>query len=84
MTRKLPLPPPPDQDWLTVDEAAAVARVSPKTIRQAIPADLSASRPGRRRLLIRRREIDRWLEGKRVRTHDVSAAARSILSRRQL
>jgi excisionase family DNA binding protein len=66
-----------------VDEAAAVARVSPKTIRQAIPTDLSASRPGRRRFLIRRRELDRWLEGKRVRAHDVSAAVRSILSHTQ-
>ena len=81
--RTLRQPPPADQEWLTVDEAAAVARVSPKTIRQAIPADLPACRPGRRRFLIRRRELDRWLEGKRVRAFDVGAAVRSMLNRSQ-
>ena len=83
MTRMLRPLPLSEQEWLTVEEASAVARVSPKTIRRAIPTELTASRPGRRRFLIRRRDLNRWLEDKRLRPHDATVTMRSILNRGQ-
>jgi len=50
-------------DWLLLEEAAAVARVSAETIRYWIKRGRLASvRPGRRRM-IRRGELEAFLSG---------------------
>lgn len=48
--------------WLTLAEIAAELRVVPATVRLWISrGQLSATRPGRRKLLVRRSELDRML-----------------------
>jgi excisionase family DNA binding protein len=53
---------PPTDPWLTVGEIANELRVHPATVRLWV-ADgwLNAIRPGRRKLLVRRSELDRVL-----------------------
>jgi excisionase family DNA binding protein len=48
--------------WLTLAEIAAELRVNPATVRQWIARGrLSATRPGPRKLLVRRSDLDRML-----------------------
>lgn len=48
--------------WLTLAEIAAELRVNPATVRLWISRrQLNATRPGRRKLLVRRSELDRML-----------------------
>ena len=48
--------------WLTLAEIAAELRVNPATVRLWISrGQLDATRPGRRKLLVRRSELDRML-----------------------
>jgi excisionase family DNA binding protein len=48
--------------WLTLAEIAAELRVNPATVRLWISrGQLDATRPGRRKLLVRRSEVDRML-----------------------
>jgi excisionase family DNA binding protein len=48
--------------WLTLAEIAAELRVNPATVRLWISrGQLGATRPGRRKLLVRRSELDRML-----------------------
>ena len=48
--------------WLTLAEIAAELRVNPATVRLWISrGQLNATRPGRRKLLVRRSELDRML-----------------------
>ena len=48
--------------WLTLAEIAAELRVVPATVRLWISrGQLNATRPGRRKLLVRRSELDRML-----------------------
>ncbi len=55
-------PTPPDDQWLTLAEIAEELRMSPATIRSWISSGtLRAMRPGRRKLLVRRSELDRML-----------------------
>lgn len=58
-------PEPPDGDpWLTLAEIAGELRMSPATIRSWISqGTLRAMRPGKRKLLVRRSELDRMLAG---------------------
>ncbi|MEY9184746.1 excisionase family DNA binding protein [Bradyrhizobium sp. USDA 326] len=58
---EIPIP-PPTQPILTVNEAAAVARLHRNTIRKLIRTkELPAKRSGRR-ILIRRIDLDAYLE----------------------
>ena len=51
-----------DDPWLTVAEIADELRCSPATIRSWISrGTLQAMRPGQRKLLVRRSELDRML-----------------------
>jgi excisionase family DNA binding protein len=53
----------PDSPWLTTSEAAAYARLSPKTLLRAIAAGRlrHARVGGRRSIRLRREWIDAWL-----------------------
>lgn len=52
----------PDDPWLTVSEIATELRCSPATIRSWIrKGTLPAMRPGQRKLLVRRSDLDRML-----------------------
>jgi len=52
-----------DDPWLTVAEIADELRVNPATVRLWISkGTLQAKRAGRRKLLIRRSDLDRMLE----------------------
>jgi excisionase family DNA binding protein len=54
----------PDDPWLTLAEIAEQLRMSPATIRSWISkGTLRAMRPGKRKLLVRRSELDRMLRG---------------------
>jgi excisionase family DNA binding protein len=54
----------PDDPWLTLAEIAEELRMSPATIRSWISkGTLRAMRPGKRKLLVRRSELDRMLRG---------------------
>lgn len=48
--------------FLTIEECAAEARVSPSSVRHWLRSGLKSVRPGRRRL-IERVEWERWLMG---------------------
>ena len=53
---------PPEDCWLTIAEIAAELRVNPATVRQWIARGrLPATRPGPRKLLVRRADVDRML-----------------------
>jgi excisionase family DNA binding protein len=53
--------------WLTKKEAAALARVSPKTIDRAIRRGwLRRVQNGVRKVLISETEISRWMNGSRI------------------
>ena len=55
---------PPEDTWLTIAEIAEKLRMSPATIRSWISrGTLQAMRPGQRKLLVRRSELDRMLRG---------------------
>lgn len=55
-------PPPPHDGWLTVAEIAGELRVNPATVRLWISKELlPATRAGRRKLLIRRTDLDAML-----------------------
>jgi excisionase family DNA binding protein len=57
-------PDTPDDPWLTLAEIAEELRMSPATIRSWISkGTLRAMRPGQRKLLVRRSELDRMLRG---------------------
>jgi excisionase family DNA binding protein len=57
-------PETPDDPWLTLAEIAEELRMSPATIRSWISkGTLRAMRPGKRKLLVRRSELDRMLRG---------------------
>ncbi len=52
--------------YLTVDEAAAIARCNPRTIRRACESgELVAFRPARR-LLFREQDVREWVESRRI------------------
>lgn len=54
----------PDDPWLTLAEIAEELRMSPATIRSWVSnGTLRAMRPGKRKLLVRRSELDRMLRG---------------------
>jgi excisionase family DNA binding protein len=54
----------PDDPWLTLAEIADELRVNPATVRQWVAKGrLEATRVGQRKLLVRRSELDRVLEG---------------------
>lgn len=54
----------PDDPWLTLAEIAHELRVNPATVRQWVAKGrLEATRVGQRKLLVRRSELDRVLEG---------------------
>lgn len=54
--------PDPDDPWLTLNEIAEELRMSPATIRSWVSrGTLKATRPGRRKWLVRRSELDRLL-----------------------
>ncbi len=54
----------PEDPWLTLAEIAEELRMSPATIRSWISnGTLRAMRPGKRKLLVRRSELDRMLRG---------------------
>jgi excisionase family DNA binding protein len=53
---------PPQDPWLTLAEVAAELRVNPATVRLWIARGrLPATRPGQRKLLVRRSDVDRML-----------------------
>lgn len=54
-----------NEDLLTTDEVAQLSRRSPRTIRNRVSLGLAPQplRRGEGRLLFRRREVWRWLEG---------------------
>lgn len=53
----------PDDPWLTLAEIAEELRVNPATVRLWVSqGKLGATRAGRRKLLVRRSEVDRMLE----------------------
>jgi len=53
---------PPEDPWLTLAEIAAELRVVPATVRLWIArGQLPATRPGQRKLLVRRSDVDRML-----------------------
>jgi excisionase family DNA binding protein len=55
-------PDPPGDPWLTLAEIAAELRVNPATVRLWIARGrLPATRPGQRKLLVRRSDVDRML-----------------------
>ena len=55
-------PDPPQDPWLTLAEVAAELRVNPATVRLWIARGrLPATRPGQRKLLVRRSDVDRML-----------------------
>jgi excisionase family DNA binding protein len=61
---------PPEDPWLTIAEIADELRCSPATIRSWISkGTLRAMRPGQRKLLVRRSELDRMLAGEDM--HDL-------------
>jgi excisionase family DNA binding protein len=54
----------PEDPWLTLAEIAEELRVNPATVRQWVAKGrLEATRVGQRKLLVRRSELDRVLEG---------------------
>jgi excisionase family DNA binding protein len=54
----------PEDPWLTLAEIAEELRMSPATIRSWVSnGTLRAMRPGKRKLLVRRSELDRMLAG---------------------
>jgi len=56
-------------EFLTTIEAAAIARTSRQNIRKWILAGaLPASRPGKRRILISRADLERFIESRKVQT----------------
>jgi excisionase family DNA binding protein len=55
-------PDPPEDPWLTLAEIAAELRVCPATVRLWIARGrLPATRPGQRKLLVRRSDVDRMM-----------------------
>jgi excisionase family DNA binding protein len=55
-------PDPPEDPWLTIAEIAAELRVNPATVRLWIARGrLPATRPGQRKLLVRRSDVDRMM-----------------------
>jgi excisionase family DNA binding protein len=66
----------PDDPWLTLAEIAEELRMSPATIRSWISnGTLRAMRPGKRKLLVRRSELDRMLRGEDMDGPDVAPGA---------
>jgi excisionase family DNA binding protein len=66
----------PDDPWLTLAEIADELRMSPATIRSWISkGTLQAMRPGKRKLLVRRSELDRMLRGENMDGPDVEPGA---------
>ena len=69
-------PDTPDDPWLTLAEIAEELRMSPATIRSWISkGTLRAMRPGQRKLLVRRSELDRMLRGEDMDGPDVEPGA---------
>ena len=69
-------PETPDDPWLTLAEIAEELRMSPATIRSWISkGTLRAMRPGKRKLLVRRSELDRMLRGEDMDGPDVEPGA---------
>lgn len=78
-------PEQPDDPWLTVAEIATELRCSPATIRSWISrGTLQAMRPGQRKLLVRRSEVDRLLarNGAAVRPSEPGEAGQPTSDRR--
>ena len=76
-------PETPDDPWLTLAEIAGELRMSPATIRSWISkGTLRAMRPGKRKLLVRRSELDRMLRGEDMDGPDVEPGADIGLGRR--
>jgi excisionase family DNA binding protein len=65
-----------EDSWLTLAEIAQELRMSPATIRSWISkGTLRAMRPGQRKLLVRRSELDRMLRGEDMDGPDVEPGA---------
>jgi excisionase family DNA binding protein len=66
----------PEDPWLTLAEIAEELRMSPATIRSWVSnGTLRAMRPGKRKLLVRRSELDRLLAGQDIYDPDAPDAS---------
>ena len=67
----------PEDPWLTLAEIAEELRMSPATIRSWVSnGTLRAMRPGKRKLLVRRSELDRMLAGEDLHDPDSPEVSR--------
>ncbi|HTX08615.1 MAG TPA: helix-turn-helix domain-containing protein [Solirubrobacteraceae bacterium] len=67
----------PEDPWLTLAEIAEELRMSPATIRSWVSnGTLRAMRPGKRKLLVRRSELDRMLAGEDLYDPDAPEVSR--------
>ena len=66
----------PEDPWLTLAEIAEELRMSPATIRSWVSnGTLRAMRPGKRKLLVRRSELDGMLAGQDIYDPDAPDAS---------